>query len=672
MNKLILTLMALLIAISGYSQDQPVTLEEMTVTANKTEEDPQNIPSTISVFSDVDVSDKSIKETKDIFMRIPNMHLTKMGPTGGFENIASIRGITSFMTGGSVFGMYIDEVYQPSFDINFIDVERIEVLRGPQGTLYGRNSEAGVINIISKEPENKWTAEAKTSYSSYNTKELFLAGNGALIQDKLFMRLAGKYKSSDGFFENTANGDDDVNKGTNLDGKAGFKFKPSVKLTADLNLHYQNYDSNYSEFSTFDKVQDGDFEVSVDNEGDVERDFLSSSLKIAYDMQSVRFTSITSALNNEFSGGNDVDFTKASVMDLLTEKDSKIYSQELRLNSLSKTSPLKWTTGLYFYKETNDQKITFDMIPYNVSSKQIGDTEKAGAAIFGQADYTIGKFLVTAGLRYESEHQEFDYEWKDGAMMGYEEQKGSTDDDFSAIMPKAAISYRLTPEMQTYASVSRGFKSGGFNLSSDPGKSYDSEYTWNYEIGFKSKLADNKVMLNAAIFYIDWQDLQVEQPSYPDYIIDNAAEATSKGFELEARALPVSWLDIYGSYGYADAEFDEYKLNGVDYSGKNVPNAPNHTYSLGTTMRFLDHWFFNTEVNGTGKIYYNTENSKEQTSYEIVNLKVGYETERFDIYLWAANILDEAYSTRAFEMSGNWYARSGDPRTVGIEVGLRF
>ncbi|WP_321529897.1 TonB-dependent receptor [uncultured Desulfuromonas sp.] len=671
MKKLLCLFLVLTFAFTGYAEET-TTLEDLTVTANKVEEDPQDLPVTLSVFSDVDINDKSIKQTEDIFQRVPNLHLTKMGPTGVSQNIASIRGITSFMTGGTVFGFYVDDVFQPSFDVNLLDVERIEVLRGPQGTLYGRNAEAGVINIITRKPENRWSADAGVSYGSYDTEEIFVAGNGALVPDKLFLRVSGQYRTSDGFYENTATSDDDVDEGTSLDTKLALTYKATPNLTADLKLNYQKYDANYAEFSAFDKVQDGDFEVEVDNEGNVERDFWSSALKLSYELASVRLTSITSALKNDSRADNDVDFTSAAIMDLLTGEQSTIYGQELRLNSTDETSALQWTSGIYLYRENTKRDIDFNIHPYAVLSRQDGETDKTGAALFGQADYRLGRFVLTAGLRYENEHQDFDYQWSGGDLIGYTSTTGSTDEDFDALMPKAAVSYAISDTVQTYVSVSRGFKSGGFNLSSEPGKSYDSEYTWNYELGLKSKLAHNRVRLNAALFYIDWTDLQVEQPSYPDYIVDNAAEATSKGFELDVDYLPAQWLKLYGSYGYVRAEFDKYTLDGVDYSDKRVPNAPTHTYALGATLRLLDNWFCNAEINGTGKIYYAADNDKEQTSYEIVNVKAGYETERFDIYVWAKNLFDEAYATRAFEMSGQWYARSGAPLTVGIDVNLRF
>jgi iron complex outermembrane receptor protein len=652
--------------------EEAVKLESVTVTANKMEENPQDLPNGISVLTDINIIDRSINETADIFKRMPNMHMTKSGPIGGYEKIASVRGITSYMSGGSVYGFFVDDVYYPIADVNLLDVERVEVLRGPQGTLYGHNAEAAVINIITKAPENQWSGEANISYGNYNTKEIGLTGNGALIRDKLFLRLAGRYYGHDGFYENIADGDDKVDKGETYDGKIALLFKPSEKLTADLKVNSQDYDSNYAEFSTFDKVMNGDFEVTVNDPGEATRKFNSTSLKMAYDMENVRLTSITAALKDDTVNMNDVDFTEHDIMKGDVGAETSLYTQEFRVNSLSETSPLKWTSGVYLFNGEEDRHSIIDLPVYLVTSRQYGHEDRTGVAVFGQADYTLGPFVITAGLRYENERKNFDYRWRGGAAIGYAECTGSSEKTFEALLPKFALTYNITDSFRTYVSAARGFKSGGFNLNSEPGDAFNAEYTWNYELGFKSELADNKVQLNAALFYIEWQDLQVEQPSYPDFTIDNAAEATSKGVELELTLRPVAGLDIYGSMGYVDAKFDEYILGAEDYKDKNIPNAPSHTYSLGATYRFLEHWMVNAEIYGTGKIYYNTENSKAQDSYEIVDLKAGYETERFDVYVWANNLLDEVYATRAFEMDGQWFARNGDPLAIGVDFRFRF
>ncbi len=657
-------------ATAGDSKD-PVDIDSITVTANKTEENAQEIPMSISVIDDVAILDRSIDTTEKLFQRMPNMHMTKMGPVGLSQNIASVRGISSFMTGGDVFGFFVDDVFYPSADINLMDVERIEVLRGPQGTLYGKNTEAGVINIITRTPENLWSGGLSLSYDNYNTLETELFGGGALVKDKLFLRLAGRYMGSDGYFTNTVDNDDEVDEKKNYDGRISLRYTPSEKLTADLKINLQKYDSNYSEFTTFDKTQDSDFDVSVNDPGHVDKDFSNVSLKVAFDMENVRLTSITTALNSDTTNGNDVDFTDSDLFLLKAGMDRKLYTQELRLNSRS-AGAWKWTTGVYLFSSQDDQSIVYDAIPYNVSAEQYGDTDSTGAAVFGQVDYTIKKWVVTAGLRYEYEQKDFDYQWKGGAMVGYTPCAGSSDKDFDALLPKFALTYHVTDHFRPYASVSKGFKSGGFNLGSDPGKAYDSEYTWNYELGFKSELAHNRVQLNAALFYINWEDLQVEQPSYPDYVIDNAASATSKGLEIELILRPLTGLEVYGSLGYVDATFDEYTKGGVNYSGKDIPNSPSHTYGLGATYRFLAHWMVNAELNGTGTIYYEADNEKSQDSYQIVDLKAGYEADSFDVYVWASNLFDQAYATRAFEMNGQWWGRNGDPRTFGLTFRYRF
>lgn len=651
--------------------DEPVAMEIITVTANKTEENPQDIPLSISTLGEVDITDRSIEQTADVFQRMPNMHLTQMGPVGTTENIVSIRGISSFMSGGSVFGFFVDDVYYPSSNINLLDVERIEVLRGPQGTLYGKNTEAGVINIITREPENDWGGNVSLSYGSYNTLKADFSTSGALVEDTLLLRLAGRFENSDGYFTNTVNNDDQINESENYDGRVALLFRPTERLTADLKVNLQHYDGNYAEFTTFDQVQDGDLDISVNDPGTSETDIANGSLKLAYDMENVRLTSITTASDNDATFANDVDFTAYDYMELESGTDKKLYTEELRLNSHT-TSPLKWTVGAYTFTSEEGLSILYEMKPYGVLLEEYGDTDSTGVALFGQADYTIARFVFTAGLRYEYEEKDFDYEWKGGDLVGYTSCTGTAEENFDAVLPKFAVTYNLTDTFRPYASVSRGFKSGGFNLSAEPGKAYDSEYTWNYEVGIKSELLDNRLLLNAALFYIDWKDLQVEQPSYPDYIVDNAAEATSKGVEVEVTARPARGLEIYGSVGFVDASFDEYTLDGVDYSGRDVPNSPSSTYSLGATFRFLQHWMVNAEINGTGKIYYEADNEKSQDSYQIVDLKTGYESETFDVYFWAQNLFDEAYATRAFEMSGEWWARSGDPLTVGMTLRYRF
>jgi len=672
MKKIVSLLIVMLTAVALHAAEKAdFMLDQITVTANKIEQNPQEIPESISTFSQVDIQDQSIKRTADIFERIPNMHMILMAPLG-YENINGIRGINSFMTGQPVFGFYVDDVYYSGTDINLIDVERIEILRGPQGSLYGRNSAAGVINIISKAPTNEWSADLGISYGNYNTKSVDFSGNGAIIKDKLFIRISGSHKETDGYFENSANGSDDVNKGQSFDGRLSLLYKPTEKFKLDLRFDMQDYDSNYAEITDYDKALSGDYKVNVDEEGDLKKDSHGASLKLDYSLKNLILTSVTSARNEKYDSVNDIDFTPNPMMTLGTIKETDLYTQELRVSSKDKNAKLQWTSGLYFTNEKVDQSIKFSMPMMKVNVLKDGETKTKGVALFGHADYRLGKFMLTAGLRYDNEKKDFDYDWSGGAMIGSPDKSGSTDESYEAILPKAAITYNVTDNFRTYASVSRGFKSGGFNLNTSPGQSFDSEFTWNYEVGFKSELMDKKLTLNGALFLIKWDDIQVEQPTYPEFVVKNAAEATSKGLEIEIAYRPVNGVKLYANAGLTNAEFDNYKKGAVDYSDKKVPHVPNQTFALGGTFRFLDHWFINAEVNGKGKAYYDADNTKAQDSYELINMKAGYESDRFDIYVWAKNLGDKTYADRAFLYNGNWVAKAAAPLTFGIDAGIRF
>ncbi|MGE4319221.1 MAG: TonB-dependent receptor [Deferribacterales bacterium] len=671
MSRFLVVFLLLLSVSAAQAEGSDVVIDQINVTANKMTQDSQTLPAGITVFTDQSVSDKGIGQTKEIFERTPNMYLTKMGPLG-YENMASVRGVTSFMTGSPVLSFYVDDVYYPGFDINLLDIERIEVLRGPQGTIYGRNSEAGVINIITKQPKNEWSGSAGLSYGSYNTSQISLTGNGALVKDRLFMRAALKYTGTDGYYENVYDGADDVDEASAFDGKLALSFVPNSSWNISLKADAQSYDSNYAEFNLYDKVLDGDFEVDVNEPGSVERDAKGLSLKADYTRGSGRITSVTSFRNEEYDSLNDLDFTSYDLMKLSTYKKTDTFSQELRYTSEEQNSPVRWTSGLFFYSEREKQDVGFDMTAYGILSKRHGSTDTTGAAVFGQADWSLGRAVLTAGLRYESTQKDFDYIWDGGSMIGYADQSGETDRTFDALLPKFSVTYNFTDSFRAFVSASRGFRSGGFNLNSDVGRSYGSEFTWNYEAGIKTELMNRKLMLSASVFHIDWSEMQVEIPSYPDFVIENAAEAASDGFEAEIRFRAAPGAEIYAGIGLVTAEFDDYETASDDYSGNKVPNVPESTYNLGATLRFLDNWFVNTELTGAGKIYYDLDNSKTQSSYYVVNARAGYETDRFDVYLWVKNLLDEAYATRAFQMSGDWYARGGDPLTVGVDFNIRF
>lgn len=651
-------------------------IDEVTVTADKLGRASQEVPASVSVYDEAELADMGLETTDDLFDRTPNMHMTTMGPQAMLGNpIVSMRGLSSFMTGAPVMSLLVDDVYYPGLSLDLLDIERVEVLRGPQGTMYGRNTEAGLINVITRKPTTEPSGRAELELGDYNTQRARFSAGGAAIADKLLVRLAGRYENSDGYFSNDFGGADDVDKHRNLDGRLTLDWLASPDLELSWTTDAQDYDSNYAEFALLDKVDSDPHHVSVDFAGEAEKRSVGSALRAQQKLGDLKLVSITSWRKMDASTYQDLDFTAYDIMRLKLKQDYQTVGEELRLVSDEPGQALRWVGGLFVYHETDDLDYATELRPMSGMAgnlRQQGDTATTGTALFGQASYTLWELVeLTAGLRYDHESKDFDYAWSGGAF-GVPDLKGSTGHDFDAWLPKFAVSLRLHESLTPYASVSRGFKSGGFNIKSAAGRSFDSEFAWNYELGLKTQWFDRRLTLDLAAFYIDWSDLQVEQPDYPDFTVVNAAAAASHGFEAELRARPLSGLELLASFGCVRSTFDEFKQGAADYADNDVPNVPAYTYRLGGVYRFLGGWFLSGEYIGVGPMYFDAANTKEQSAYGLANARAGYELKRVKTYFFVDNIFDETYATRAFAMSGQWYGRAGDPLTFGVKLVLEY
>jgi iron complex outermembrane receptor protein len=309
--------------------------------------------------------------------------------------------------------------------------------------------------------------------------------------------------------------------------------------------------------------------------------------------------------------------------------------------------------------------------------------------MFGQGSYRLwDKLRVTLGLRFDHEDKDFTYDQyylPDFSAYGITPVHEEADVSWDEFLPKLSVDYTFWPGLVTYASVSRGYKSGGFNTIAPEGHlSYDPEYTTNYEAGLKSVWAEGRLLVNLALFHIDWTDQQIEQQAYPQAITKNAGESTSQGFEIEMVAKPLYGLELSGGFGYVRATFDDYtddvldtttgeKIGTVDYSGNDIPNVPEYTFNLAMQYRSPQGLFARVTLYGVGPIYWDSANTHKQDAYEIVDARLGWEWEHLQVYLWGKNIFDKTYATRAFEMDdGVWYGRAGDPATFGITLQGRF
>ncbi len=668
-------------------------LETITVTAQKREENVHDVPMSVSVFSDIQLEDAGIENTLDLTRFTPNVYM-KYSTAG---NIIVFRGISAFDTSiYSSAGFYVDDVCYPlhyMHNPDFFDIERVEVLKGPQGTLYGRNSESGVINIITKQPDNDLRGKIFGEYGNYDTSHGNIGsyrtgGNisGPIVRDKLYIGLAGQWEDSDGFMKNEYNDDNKAGKIDHLNGRGTLRWTPTdrwdITLIGDImddddGKGYYRFLTGPSKTGRHGIAYDG--ENYWNNEGD------GQTLRVKYEGNVFNLLSLTGRSYYDSERGSDFDCTSAPFGNNIFEFENNLLSEEVRVSSLKNSGPFQWLAGLYGFTEDTD--VAFDMQRQNQAMKQIRNTEMDidGYAIFGQGTYTLfDKLHLTAGLRYDHLDLEGEQEFISANSM----EKYNKGLDYDEVLPKFSLAYDFTHDIMSYASVSKGYLAGGYsyNFATGPENfTYDPEYTWNYEIGVKTSRFDKKLKANLSLFYIDIEDKQVTE-YVPGVMgarkITNAAEAHSQGVELELQARPVNGLDLIAGFGYTDTEVDDWvttefnkgtsQFEQYDYTGNDLPNAPQYTYNLGVQYRHQSGFFGRADLLGIGDFYFDAKNTLKESAYQIVNLRMGYEGESFDIIFWCKNMFDEEFETMKIHWGGNELGHDGEPRMFGVKMTYRF
>ncbi len=577
-----------------------------------------------------------MKNTMDLSSLVPNLYITKTG-NAVVTDFASIRGISGSMNVNPALGLYVDNVYHSGLSLSLFDIERIEVLRGPQGTLYGRNSQAGIINIITKKPSDFWASTMTLDFGSFNSYEARGSLSGPLIADKLAFRAAGRYFETDGYFENQFDGADDVGRVENIDGRFSLKATPSNKLIINFSYDLQRYKSpKYANFAPLDS-DDLRRDINVDFPGESDKDADGGSLQVEYQMDGKKVISITSYRREDFWLNNDLDFTPFDLTKLTLSNEINSLSQEFRIVSDDSDSNFKWIGGLFRLSEEGDTQGDIWMNFMNMGMgmgmpgetlRLKGVTDTFGIAVFGEVTYTFfDRLHATLGLRYDQEQKDFDFTQTPGGMvqsmmLGYPPLSGSPEETFDAWLPKAALSYQISDQVMSYVSVARGFRSGGFNSFEEIGTFFKPDFTVNYELGAKTSWLDKRLQLNVALFYIDWSDMQVEvlTPGGATVFIDNAGKATSKGVEMEFSARPMPGLEVIAGAAYTNAEYDEFSLGAAVYNGNRVIDSPEYTLNLGATYRFANGFFANAHYNHFGEIFFDPANTQSQSNYGLANV----------------------------------------------------
>jgi len=671
---------------------EALMLEEIIVTARKREESVQDIPASVSMMSQNMIERSGIISLNDISRQTPNLVLNRRQDN---EPNVVMRGVGSFGNTQGV-GFYINDVQNFTDQSSAMrDLARIEILKGPQGTLYGGNNVGGAIRFISKRPGSELSGDLSLQLGEWNTRSFEGAVDIPLIAGGVLdSRIFAFVSESDGYMENAALGTD-ANPSEERGLRATFAASPSDQLDIDLLLRYTKLENGGQVYSRVNSGRDYRYETETDEPSSNDRTVIGAVLDLSYELGSGSFHSITSYTERETSFLWDLDFTPADVLAVSTgaPSDTTVTTQEFRFAS-SMGEATDWMVGLY-YAEIEDRLLTlnFDLAlgvagggPLFIPGFNSAGTVEEQYAAFASVEHRIDKFTIGGGIRLN--RAEFQAE---NSNVGLNEDIGE-----DVLLPKLSLAYDISESWMIYASVAEGFEPGGINTANDAaGLEFDSESARSYELGTKGEALDGKLTFDFAAFYIDYTDRRFEtQVPGPDGVIiesiTNVGDSETLGLEGSLNYLVTESLVLSASGGYLDSEWKDGAIFSLaDVAGNDAPNAPAFSgtlavdYSLPITAGV--ELGLRADLYFSSSFYWDPANLVKQPAYEVLNLSatVGNPASGWSLALRARNVLDEEYNNEflpAFfgELGADGtcdqcnLATVGAPRFVSAELNYRF
>lgn len=668
-------------------EDEADGILRIIVTAERAPDTPQDVPISLTVLTRQELEDAQIDSFTDIAQNTPNFFLFPTSP-GNLPNY-TIRGLgnNNFLARDAI-GFFINDVpYDPGLfnDILLGDLERVEVLRGPQNLLYGRSSIGGVVNVVTRPPAEDFEVRTAASYGNEDLVNLQLSISDTLVPDKLGLRLAGVFNRQDGLVENTFLDRDAVGDRGEGTGLGELLWTPSPAWTVSFTGTVRSSDNDGFLNQTEAFVTD------QDELGFVRINSNSQAIKIAYEQEDFKINSITSRSFTNFDRQLDADGTSADLILFPLEEDTTIWSQEIRVQSPDDADRFRWLLGGYYEARNVDSEGGFDFtdtgfallgLPAPGLDSTVFDLEQDTFAVFGKVDYKpIEPLTLTAGLRYETNTARLDvdntFELGGGISLPFGLSVDGEEQNSSEFLPRFAIEYEFSPNVVTYASVTRGYRPGGLNPQTDfiEALEFEEETSWNYELGVKTSWLDNRLRANLSAFINDVDDYQV---LLFDEVFTSSTTANADvligGIEFELGATPVKGFDIVAGFGYLDDEFTEFvnPLTGADSSGNRLPNTPEFNYNLSMQYRAPGGLFSRVELQGFGTYFFDEGNQFSQDPFALVNARLGYEGQGYGIYAFVNNLFDEEFLVTQFPGFGNVINSFGDRRTFGVQVRANF
>jgi len=693
--------------------EETATLDEVVVTARRREERLQDVPVAVTALSAQALENLQAADIGDLEGSVPNLTLHEGDASNAVVYVRGVGQVDSLAFADPGVGIYVDDVYlgraQGAF-LSVYDVDRIEVLRGPQGTLYGRNTIGGAVKFVSTPLSAEWGGRGEASVGDYGLVEARLGVGGALNADgTLLGKAAVSVSRRDGYADNAFNGLDDGDK-DQVAGRISLEYRPSDDLSFRLNVDGSRDRPQSSRtparatnvFGLYPDTLGDPFKVNADF-GDLNNlDTFGAALIADWSLDDVwSFKSVTAWRSMDYDTHLDLDATPLPIFGTYVEEDQHQFSQEFQLTYAGER--LNAVAGVFYFDETD---VTFSGLVGPVISLvtgSINDQHNKSYAAYGQATYDLtDRLKLTGGLRYTYEDKSFARTQtmyvgattipgrNDPGLLLTDIDTGENWDSWS---PKLGLDYKVSDDVLAYVSVSRGFKSGGFDGRSNDAAGaapFDPETLWAYEGGVKSQWFDRRLTANAAVFWNDYTDLQLSSFTSDGAggfaaLFTNAAAATIRGAELELVARPIPPLTLNATIGYLDASYDEYiGPGGTDISDdRELVNAPEWSGRLGAVyVADLDDKgsvTLGADASYRSKTFPTVSSSEvlAQESYTLVDAFVRWSDRDDHLFaeLGGKNLTDERYIEHGFDLSdslGYQLAYFGAPRTVRLTVGFKF
>lgn len=663
--------------------DPPLHIDEVVVKASKVNSRLKDLPLSATVLDKSDIEVNEITSLKQASAITPNFVMPDYGSK--LTSPVYIRGVGSRINSPSV-GLYVDNVpyfEKSAFDFDLFDIERIEILRGPQGTLYGRNSMGGLIHVVTRSPmqyQGTRFGFSAANYGNYNVN----AGHYAKISKVLGFSLSLNYNHSDGFYTNHFD-DKKVDRLNSFGLNNKLIYNISDKLTIENVLGLEISKQGGYPYALYnDSLQKAE-PINYNQASSYDRNLISDALKFKYAAPRLEITNSLTYQYLDDIQRIDQDFTPDSLYFVKQFQEQNMVADELIVQSKD-NKKLHWLFGIFGFFQQFDSDVAVDVFRSDMWYLKGYEQKVRGMALFHQSTFNItGNLAVTAGMRYDHETSSMNYIYL--GTLG-ENNLPETDTLYPALkdhifLPKIAANYKFK-NISIYASFTTGYKPGGFNTTFEKPEHlmFRNETSRNYETGMKGTFFQRLIYADIALFYTKLNDQQIYRtvPSGRGSYLDNAGLSENKGIEVSIKNIQVGGFEGMIAYGYTSSKILEYVKDSVtNYNNNFTPYIPNHTFAvqLSQTLFFrdvnlIDQLQLHVLYSRNGTQYWTLENNYKEKACEFLNAKISFIKKGFQVDLWMKNLLNSGYNAFLFEALDNTYAQVNKPFQFGVNISMEF